>query len=255
MAPEGPFFFVKVCVDTVKEHMTPDDDIVEEIETDGDADAETAIPATEKTGAWRERLQAVASEVAAREGCEIYDIEFVGHSGGRALRVYIDKAPTDTAGAPAKGVSIDDCANVSRGLNLLLDVEDLIPGGAYHLEVSSPGLERSLRTARHFTRALGTRLLVRTYDVIANLDPSLDEVGKNRFGRAKQIEGVLRAMSEMAGDEQAIGHSSGWIELEADGPSGQPLKVRLPLAKVSKTQTVFALKTNEKPSGGKKKHA
>jgi ribosome maturation factor RimP len=67
--------------------------------------------------------------------------------------VYVDK---DTG-----AVSVDDCANISRGLNLLLDVEDLIPGGMYHLEVSSPGLERKLTEKWHFEKALQKRIRVK----------------------------------------------------------------------------------------------
>src|SRR5215207_7977736 len=94
------------------------------------------------------RIKDLAEPVAQREGCEIYDIEWVsGHRGkGRVLRVYIDKVG---------GVNVDDCSNVSRGLNLILDVDDAIPGSGYSLEVSSPGLERTLRESRHFSAAIG----------------------------------------------------------------------------------------------------
>ncbi len=60
-----------------------------------------------------------------------------------------------------KGVSIDDCANISRGLSLLLDVEDLVPGGRYHLEVSSPGLERRLSKPWHFEKAEGQMIFLK----------------------------------------------------------------------------------------------
>jgi ribosome maturation factor RimP len=93
-----------------------------------------------------DQVRKFAEEVAVREGCRLYDVEF--HDGGhRALRIYIDKAE----GA----VSIDDCANVSRGLNLRLDVEDVIPGGRYDLEVSSPGMDRKLTQLWHFQTAVG----------------------------------------------------------------------------------------------------
>ena len=70
----------------------------------------------------------------------LYDLEF--HDGpARSLRVYIDKAPG--------GVSIDDCANVSRGLNLRLDVEDVIPGGHYDLGSFIAGI----RSQAHATLA------------------------------------------------------------------------------------------------------
>src|SRR5262245_53641529 len=74
-----------------------------------------------------EQSRLFAEEVAVREGCRLYDMEL----RDRTLRAFIDRTPG--------GVSVDDCANVSRGLNLRLDVEDAIPGGRYELEVSSPG--------------------------------------------------------------------------------------------------------------------
>lgn len=102
-----------------------------------------------------EKVRGIASEVSQREGCLLYDLEFTSSPHGRVLRVFIDR----NSGT----VSIDDCANVSRGLNLLLDVEDLIPGGGYELEVSSPGVERRLTQDWHFVRAIGqpVRLKVR----------------------------------------------------------------------------------------------
>lgn len=109
-----------------------------------------------------EQIRKFAEEVALREGCLLYDVEF--HDGpGRALRVYIDKA--------SGGVSIDDCANVSRGLNLRLDVEDVIPGGRYDLEVSSPGMDRKLTQAWHFEKAVGERVKLTYLDGERQIKP------------------------------------------------------------------------------------
>lgn len=104
------------------------------------------------TDAQMEQIRRFAEEVAVREGCILYELEFVSGSG-RTLRVFIDK--------PDGGVGIEDCANVSRGLNLRLDVEDVIPGGAYELEVSSPGLDRKLSQLWHFEKAVGQTVQVR----------------------------------------------------------------------------------------------
>ncbi len=108
------------------------------------------------------RIRSLAEPVVAREGCEIYDIEWVSGSAGRGrtLRVYIDKAG---------GVSLEDCQNVSRGLNLILDVDDAIPGSSYSLEVSSPGLERVLREPRHFSSAIGSLIHVKLREPKENL--------------------------------------------------------------------------------------
>lgn len=109
-----------------------------------------------------EQIRKYAEEVALREGCLLYDVEF--HDGpGRALRVYIDRAQG--------GVSIDDCANVSRGLNLRLDVEDVIPGGRYDLEVSSPGMDRKLTQLWHFEKAVGEKVKLTWWDEQRQVKP------------------------------------------------------------------------------------
>lgn len=92
-----------------------------------------------------EQIRSYAEEVASREGVLLYDLEF-RDGPGRVLRVFIDRE--------SGGVSIEDCANVSRGLNLRLDVEDILQG-AYDLEVSSPGLDRKLTQLWHFQKAVG----------------------------------------------------------------------------------------------------
>ena len=101
-----------------------------------------------------EQIRTFAQEVCSREGCVLYDLDF--HDGpARALRVYIDKE---------NGVSIEDCANVSRALNLRLDVEEAVPGGHYDLEVSSPGLERKLTQLWHFEKAVGQTVQLKYAD-------------------------------------------------------------------------------------------
>ncbi len=192
---------------------------------------ETGSP--ENRGSWRDIVARLAAEVAVREGCEIYDIELVGASGNRALRVFIDK----TEGG---GVSIDDCANVSRGLNLLLDVDDVIPGGAYNLEVSSPGLERHLRTPAHFVRAKGSRVQIKTFDSLVNLDSSLSEEDQTRLGKAKQVEGLL---TEVNNDVLLIQAENG----------GHLIPVRVPIDKVTKASTVFVLETQAPKHHDRKK--
>jgi ribosome maturation factor RimP len=89
-------------------------------------------------------LEKMALGVVEAEGFILYDVDFIEKQ--RKLVVTIDKPG---------GVSIDDCALVSRALNLLLDVENVIPGeNPYDLEVSSPGLERDLKKLWHYESAL-----------------------------------------------------------------------------------------------------
>ena len=96
---------------------------------------------------------ALAGPVAAQQGCEIWDVEYVKEAGSWYLRVYIDKET---------GVSIDDCEAVSRTLSDLLDEADPIEG-SYTFEVSSAGAERPLKRPSDFQRFLGHPVLVKTY--------------------------------------------------------------------------------------------
>src|SRR5262250_150674 len=99
-----------------------------------------------------ERVREIASRVAADRGLEVFDVQFRREAPGMVLRVQIDR-PGPAASAE-ESVSVDDCAHVSRDLSAILDVEDVVPT-AYTLEVSSPGLDRPLRTARDFERFAG----------------------------------------------------------------------------------------------------
>ena len=83
---------------------------------------------------------------------ELYDVEFKGPGKNAVLRVFIDKEG---------GVTIDDCAHVSRELGTLLDIHDVIPD-SYTLEVSSPGLTRALRNPGDFERYKGKKAKIKT---------------------------------------------------------------------------------------------
>ncbi|MBP6820905.1 MAG: ribosome maturation factor RimP [Acidobacteria bacterium] len=90
------------------------------------------------------RISEIVERVTAREGIELVHVEI---AGGRnpILRIFIDKPG---------GVTIDDCANVSERVSLILDVEDPIPG-EYTLEVASPGLDRGLYKESDYERFAG----------------------------------------------------------------------------------------------------
>ncbi len=92
------------------------------------------------------RIRDIAERVTASEGLELVDVELLGQGKGRLLRITIDKTG---------GVGHADCELVSQQVGTILDVEDVVPGGSYRLEVSSPGLERRLKGARDFQRSLG----------------------------------------------------------------------------------------------------
>src|SRR5690349_17393116 len=101
-----------------------------------------------------QNVRDIASRVAAGLGLEIFDVQFRREAQGMVLRVQIDRP--GPAASPEDSVSVEDCANVSRELSAILDVEDTVPT-AYTLEVSSPGLDRPLRRAQDYARFAGRR--------------------------------------------------------------------------------------------------
>ena len=94
--------------------------------------------------------------VVLAQGLELVDVEYRRESAGWVLRLYIDRE---------SGIFVDDCARMSRMVGDWLDVADLIPS-AYHLEVSSPGLDRPLRKPEHFQKQIGNIIDVRTIEPI-----------------------------------------------------------------------------------------
>jgi len=101
-----------------------------------------------------EHVRAIAGRVAGSYGLEVFDVQFRREGSGMVLRVQIDRpGPAATA---EESVSVEDCAHVSRDLSAVLDVEDVVPT-AYTLEVSSPGLDRPLRSTDDYRRFSGRR--------------------------------------------------------------------------------------------------
>ncbi len=100
-----------------------------------------------------DRVRAIAERVAATSGLEVVEIELRGGGKNRMLRVFLDK--------PA-GVTHEDCALFSREFGTILDVEDVVPGGSYVLEVSSPGLDRKLNRAADYERFAGSKVKLMT---------------------------------------------------------------------------------------------
>jgi ribosome maturation factor RimP len=104
-----------------------------------------------------ERVRAIADRVAATSGLEVVDIELRGGGKSRMLRVFLDK--------PA-GVTHEDCAQFSREFGAILDVEEVVPGGSYVLEVSSPGLDRKLTRAADYERFAGSKVKLMTREPV-----------------------------------------------------------------------------------------
>jgi len=101
-----------------------------------------------------DRIREAAEQVAHSLGLEIFDVEWkVGKQ--RLLRVYVDRAPDPANPHNGAGISHSDCQAVSEQLSVMLDVEDLVPGPSYTLEVSSPGLDRKLIKPGDYERFTG----------------------------------------------------------------------------------------------------
>ena len=110
-------------------------------------------------------VRAIADRVARSRGLEVWDIVSRHEPGGRVIRVFIDRP--GPAATPEESVSIDDCADVSRELGTILDVEDVLPF-EYTLEVSSPGLDRPLRGADDYRRFAGRLAKVVVSEMVDN---------------------------------------------------------------------------------------
>jgi ribosome maturation factor RimP len=102
-----------------------------------------------------DQVRAIAERVAASSGLELVEVELRGGGKARMLRIVIDKPA-------AGGVTHEDCANLSREVGTILDVEDVVPGNSYMLEVSSPGLDRKLVRPADFERFTGSRVKLTT---------------------------------------------------------------------------------------------
>jgi len=131
-----------------------------------------------------DQLRAAAERVAASYQLELVDLEFQGAGKFRTLRIYIEKNAAERAklvaaaeageselpkGVPAEllsGTTHEDCANFATDFGTLLDVEDLVPGAEYTLEVSSPGLERKLSKAADYQRFVSSLVKIQTFTAI-----------------------------------------------------------------------------------------
>jgi ribosome maturation factor RimP len=103
------------------------------------------------------RIEEIAQRVTESEGMELVEVEIKGGGNQRFVRISIDK--------PA-GVTHADCELVSLQVGTILDVEDVVPGGRYTLEVSSPGVERKLLKPGDYQRFQGKKAAVKLRDEI-----------------------------------------------------------------------------------------
>ena len=142
----------------------------------------------------RDQLIELLEPVVSRLGYELWELEYGARPGGGLLRIYIDSP---------EGISVDDCERVSRAVSEELDAADPI-STEYTLEVSSPGLDRVLRTQQHFERFAGEQVKLEMTQALN---------GRKRFaGRLADVQ-------------------SGQITLEVDG-----VAVQLPIAGIHKAR-------------------
>ena len=137
----------------------------------------------------QERVIAIAERAAVREGLELWDAEVLGAGRSRLVRIYIDKP---------EGVTLGDCELISQQVGTVLDVEDVIPDNHYHLEVSSPGLERRLFKLDHFVRFTGQKAMIAL---------------KEPVGKQRRWEGILGGVE---GDLVLFETAAGPMQLRMD---------------------------------------
>ncbi len=131
-----------------------------------------------------DKIRALADRVAASHGLSVVDLEYVGNPKQRSLRVYIEKdaasraklelsaeagelkLPEHISVDQLAGIRVEDCQVFSEDFGTVLDVEDLVPGADYTLEVSSPGLDRKLQGRGDFERFAGSLVKLRTVEPV-----------------------------------------------------------------------------------------
>jgi len=185
------------------------------------------------------------SPVVAALGLDLYDIEVTGSGRARIVRVLIDRPAGDAAGE-AGGIDLDAIAKATEAVSPILDQPpvDKILSGSYSLEVSSPGLERPLRTRAHFARAVGETISVKTSQHTATVAGD-DEAGEVAKPARPRLRGVVTAAGDdsftLLADADA-GHGAG---------AGAGTEHTITYAEVVQARTVF--EWGPEPKGGKAK--
>jgi ribosome maturation factor RimP len=148
-----------------------------------------------KPGQPEDELLRLAEGVLERLGFELVEMERVGHRARPILRLRIDRPDWE----PGRGVTVDECAQVSRELEATLDRLEELAGG-YIIEVSSPGVDRPLHKRRDFERSVGREIAVRLREAQAD--------------GSRRIEGVLVSVEGEAGEERLRLRQANGAEVE-----------------------------------------
>jgi ribosome maturation factor RimP len=190
-------------------------------------------------------IRRLAERVAGSHHLEVVDVEFGGGGKSRALRVFLEKDAAERKrlaekaavgevedlpkGVPVEllsGVTHEDCAVFATDFGTLLDVEDVVPGSEYTLEVSSPGLERSLKRPEEFERFTGSLIKLKTFTPVnggrmltGRLTEFANGVLKIDLGAVKQ-----KSKKKAGNKDQSVGNS---IDIELNNVEKANLVVEI----------------------------
>ena len=170
-------------------------------------------------------IRATADRIAASHSLDVVELDFSGGAKFRTLRVYIEKDAVTRARLAAEAtaseenelpkdvpteilsfVTHEDCEIFTRDFGTVLDVEDLIPGADYTLEVSSPGLERKLSRPADFTRFTGSLVKIQTFSAV--------DANRHFQGRLTAFDGAnltldLTAVKQKGKPKKTVGAKAG----------------------------------------------
>ena len=186
-----------------------------------------------------DQIRSAAQRVAASHGLDVVDVEYRAGGKPRALCVYIEKnaeqrarlaadageAQEGLAAEKLSGVTHDDCTSFSRDFGTLLDVEELVPGVEYTLEVSSPGLDRKLRTLADFQRFNGSLVKLQTFEPVAG----------NRHWQGRLTQGNAQAITL---DLSALKQKSKGAKAAAKAGKEKSKHLEIALANIEKASLV-----------------
>ena len=128
--------------------------------------------------------------IARAHGAEVVDVEFKSEPSGWVLRVYVEKlgSAENKATTQQAAVDLELCSKVAREVSPALDVVDVVPH-RYHLEVSSPGIERPLRSEKDFVRFQGQKAKVRTHNAVSGQKVIIGVIGPAKDGAFPLVDG------------------------------------------------------------------
>jgi ribosome maturation factor RimP len=138
-----------------------------------------------------EKIQQIAEDIITSMGLEFVELEYKQEGRQMVLRLYINKEG---------GISLDDCTSVSKELSAVLDVEDLLPA-KFTLEVSSPGLNRPLKTVADYEKNVGKLIKVKTFEALP------DNAGNKRktfLGNLESFSGNIVTIQLKEGQKAEI---------------------------------------------------